>query len=460
MHGVTIFEFGAVVPMGSGRGAADLVEIPAVAYDWLERRSLQSMEAGDAAWLKVIQRQGRRAVQVTSFVGVINLPGGFHVEVLPKVGKSIAGGTVGARQLLIEMLRCLHTFRHVRTDRAKLAATQMPLMEVFIAEFLQAVERVVKRGLRSAYVAKCGQMPALRGKLLMAEHLRTNFVRRDRFFTEHDEFTMDRPENRLLHAAVLRASALAATQVNQRLACELRLAFVDVAVPTDVTLDFTRIHLDRGMGQYAEALAWARLLLEGDSPLTSSGKNDAPSLLFPMEALFEAFVAKHLARQLASHLSLKTQARSQHLVTHMDKRWFQLRPDLLVRDGDHNVLALDTKWKLLDSKKDSGREKYGLTQSDFYQMLAYGQGYLDGRGDLVLIYPRTTALDQSLPVFEFQSRPGLRLWVVPFCLASRTLLVPAQAPFIGAFTRPIASSRETSALPASQESKVPNKCGR
>lgn len=71
-----------------------------------------------------------------------------QIEVLPKVGKAIGGGDKEARQLLIEMLRCLGGFRHVQTDSAKLAATRMPLLEVFIGEFLRAVEHVVKRGLR------------------------------------------------------------------------------------------------------------------------------------------------------------------------------------------------------------------------------------------------------------------------------------------------------------------------
>jgi 5-methylcytosine-specific restriction enzyme subunit McrC len=53
--------------------------------------------------------------------------------------------------------------------------------------------------------------------------------------------------------------------------------------------------LDRGMGYYADAfdaLAWARLILDEESPLTGTGDHSAPSLLFPMEAVFEAFVAK------------------------------------------------------------------------------------------------------------------------------------------------------------------------
>lgn len=69
-------------------------------------------------------------------------------------------------------------------------------------------------------------------------------------------------------------------------------------------------------------------------------------------------------------------------------------------------------------------------------MQAYGQSYLDGQGDVVLIYPKTADFDQPLPVFEFPRFPhseGLRLWVLPFCLASRKLLVPHGARFAAMF---------------------------
>ena len=179
------------------------------------------------------------------------------------------------------------------------------------------------------------------------------------------------------------------------------------------------------MEHYADGLAWARLILEEASPLTGVGGHRAPSLLFPMEAVFEAYVAKHLARQLERSFTLKTQARSFSLVRHQGQDWFRLKPDLLVRESAANRLVLDTKWKLLDSTKANGSEKYGLSQADFYQLQAYGQSYLDGQGDVVLIYPKTDAFSQPLPVFQFPKSRGLRLWVLPFCLRDKRLLLPS-----------------------------------
>lgn len=426
MNGLTIYEFDVLAAAGADFSGIDGVHlVPANVFNWLEGQCLRAADAGDAAWLRWTQRRGRRVIQVTSFVGVIRAPDGYQIEVLPKVGKAIGGGAIEARQLLIEMLRCLHGFRHVLTDSAKLSATRIPLLEIFISEFLRTVEHIVKRGLHSDYRQRQNNLFALRGKLLMSPHLQQNLFRADRFFTEHDEFSMDRPENRLLHAALRRALVLTASQANQQLARELDFVFADVPLSTQIHKDFQHVRLDRGMGYYTNALAWAWLIMNEESPLTGSGRHESPSLLFPMEAVFEAYVAKHLPRQLTKSLTLKTQARRHHLVRHREQNWFQLKPDLLIRDSDRDLLVLDTKWKLLDGLKANGTDKYGSSQSDFYQLQAYGLSYLDGTGDVVLIYPKTDAFADPLPVFDFPKTSGMRLWVLPFCLKERRLKVPS-----------------------------------
>ena len=132
MSGITIYEFDALISAGSGSSrVGGLHVIPANVFGWLELQCLRPPEAGDLGWLRLTQRYGRRAVQVTSFVGVIRAPSGFQIEVLPKVGKAIGGAANEARQLLIEMLRCLYGFRHIKTDSASLVATRMPLLSFY-----------------------------------------------------------------------------------------------------------------------------------------------------------------------------------------------------------------------------------------------------------------------------------------------------------------------------------------
>lgn len=441
MTSIQIFEFDTLVPKADG---ANGNTVPAKVFAWLEEQCL-TPDVQAPVWMKLTSRRGRRAIQLTNYVGVLCAPCGYQIEILPKIGRDTS--VKKARSNLIEMLKCLRGFRHIKTSDADLQKHQMPLLEVFLQQFLGSVRDVVKRGVRSDYSTRQANLSSLRGKLLLAPHLSQNVVRRDRFFTEYDEFIQDRAENRLIHTALRKALGMCKAPANQRLARELSFVFAEVPMCTDIVQDLKRIRLDRGMAYYEPALAWARLILQGDSPVTGAGKHNAPSMLFPMEAVFEAYVAKHLGAQVRQGFNLRTQTSKHHLVSHKQQDWFRLKPDLLIEQGVQTCMVLDTKWKLLDSAKGNSSEKYQLSQSDFYQLHAYAHIYLKSLGSVVLIYPWTESFTQALPVFEFSSSKDLKLWVVPFCFESRKLLLPEISPLgwclYGSETREIVEGEST-----------------
>ncbi len=417
---ITVFEFGYV--SSDADHANKKNSVPRRVFEWLEDECARNnRDSEEPPWLRTIYKEGKRAVQFTNFVGVVREPKtGFQIEILPKTGK-IGGSEEDARKLLIGMLQCLYNFRHIPLQNAGLHVAKMPLVEIFIRSFLEATDSVVKRGLRRDYVAEQDNVFALRGKLLMAQHLRENLIRKDRFFTEHDELTPNRSENRLLHTALKRVSAIARSSDNQRLARELRFVFDEVPESVDIAQDIKRIRVDRGMNYYEPALAWAKLLLNYLSPTATTGQQNAPSLLFPMNALFEACVEKHLPSQLKPEYSLKRQPSSEYLVEHRQRKMFRLKPDLLIQNGSTTCVVLDAKWKLIDQGKLDN--KYDLSQSDFYQLFAYGKYYLNqGADTVVLIYPRTDKF--SLPLDVFAYTVDLKLWVLPFCCVCKQLLLP------------------------------------
>lgn len=90
----------------------------------------------------------------------------------------------------------------------------------------------MKRGLRRDYVSEQSNLFALRGKLLVSQQLRQNLQRPDRFFTDHDDFSPNRPENRLLHAALRKVLSATVSELIQRLARELVFVFADVPPST------------------------------------------------------------------------------------------------------------------------------------------------------------------------------------------------------------------------------------
>ncbi len=418
--------------------------VPPRVHDWLVNEALRGEdERGERreTGLKLTSHEGHPAVKLTSMVGVLRAEDGFTIEILPKVGRravhtpaSIEDATTTeseessamfARQVLWRMLQCLGPFAHARATSAELAVARMPLWEIFVAELLASVERVVQRGLRRQYNGLEDNLPVLRGRLLVAEHLRHNLVRRDRFYTAFDEFTLNRAENRVLHAALQMVLRTSTDSENVRTSRRLCALFHDIPLSRNVEADLAAHTRERGSHVYDEPLGWAGLLLTGFSPLTTAGHQLAPSLLFPMEKVFEAYVSKHLPAQLKPGYTLHAQVQAHHLITHEGNQWFSMRPDLLAKREGTNRMVLDAKWKLLDGSSAGRANRYGISQADLYQMQAYALAYLPDGGDLALVYPRTSAFRAALPVFQFNTPSRHCLWVLPFDLQERELVLPS-----------------------------------
>ena len=98
---------------------------------------------------------------------------------------------------------------------------------------------------------------------------------------------------------------------------------------------------------------------------------------------------------------------------------FQLEPDLIVETSGQRFV-LDTKWKRANESKEGG---FGVSQSDMYQLFAYGHRYLGGVGEVFLIYPRSSEFGAAVGPFEFST--GMRCWAIPFDLEADKLLLPA-----------------------------------
>lgn len=80
----------------------------------------------------------------------------------------------------------------------------------------------------------------------------------------------------------------------------------------------------------------------------------APSLafaiLFPMEEVFEAYIA-HMMKKSIPDANVSAQDKKYSLFdrTNETKAGYRLRPDLVVRFEDNRTTIADTKWKVLDS---------------------------------------------------------------------------------------------------------------
>ena len=113
--------------------------------------------------------------------------------------------------------------------------------------------------------------------------------------------------------------------------------------------------------------------------------------MFPMETLFERYVAVQLKKFLpAEDFSISIQDATQYLFTQPNKK-FILRPDIVItRKHDNAIFICDTKWKLLSSQK----VNWGISQADMYQMYAYQKKY--NAKNITMLYPMTEKVSQKI----------------------------------------------------------------
>ncbi|MCY7295508.1 McrC family protein [Alteromonas sp. a30] len=397
------------------------------AFEYLKKRCLS--EQSESRFLQLRLSRGMEMLQVQNYAGVVLCPDATQIEILPKVARHNAqeDASVLARKSLLKMLQSLKQFRHIKTNSANINQQKMPLLEIFISQFLNSVKELVKKGIKHDYQRQQSNNTFLKGKLLHAKQLKHNFIHRYKFYVEFNNYVADRVENKLLHSALKTVASYTRLNSNKRLVHELLFAFDGIELSQDYQQDFDAITPQRGMQHYQVPLSWAKLILFGFSPQTMLGEHHAFSLLFPMEAIFESFVAQHLKQILPKTLTLSTQVQKHHLVSFDGQGYFRLKPDLYLTGLESSLennpenglkndkVILDTKWKLINSDKTSRKGKFGLAQSDFYQMLGYGYKYLNGVGKMVLIYPKTSQFDAPLiHDFYYDEARQLSLKVVPF----------------------------------------------
>ena len=138
---------------------------------------------------------------------------------------------------------------------------------------------------------------------------------------------------------------------------------------------------------------------------TFSGKSPAKALLFPMEKVFEAYVAKNIKKVFGEvGWEVSIQDRGCYLFDEPRKQ-FALRPDIVVDCGDGKKIIMDTKWKCLHN---NSRANYGISQSDMYQMYAYAKKY--STSDVWLLYPVNNEM-RNCDRILFRSDDGVRVGV-------------------------------------------------
>ena len=333
-------------------------------------------------------------VTVKNYVGLIQLEKGFQIQILPKIRLDDADvdGDRRTKRIFIKMLRSMKDFPCKVFSDASLNVDRMNLYEIFINMYLQEARQLVKHGIRSSYVRQEENLKYYKGKLLINSHIKENLAHKERFYVSFDEFHPNRPENRLIKSTLIKLQKKTSSMENSKEIRQLLTAFEMVETSVNYEKDFSKVTINRNTKDYEMLMQWSKVFLLGKSFSSFSGGITSRALLFPMEKVYESYVAQEVKKKFMPDGWSVSSQDGGHYLFDRPRNQFALRPDIVMRRGNKTII-LDTKWKNLF---DNERKNYGISQADMYQMYAYSKKY--NTPEIWLLYPQNDEMNEHSPI--------------------------------------------------------------
>lgn len=324
-----------------------------------------------------------KGVKFRNYVGVLCV-NDLTVEVLPKTDRDTKNESYWRDKLLLMLSEVYKLDVKSPSDAHQNINTNSPILDVFIKRFLDEVDSILNRGLVKCYHKEEDNRKELKGKLLWGEHLRRNFIHKERFYVRYTTYDYEHVMNCLLRQALEVAATVSQNTHIRGRAVSTLFNFPELKeVPVSSQL-FDNLVFDRKTEDYRMAIKLAKLLLLNTVPNRVGNGDRVLALMFDMNKLWEEYVYVMLRRHLRGYVVRAQEVK--HFWEQDNGTYKNIKPDLVVWDEDNNVVAiLDTKWKCPDKTPSDG---------DLHQMFVYSKMFSTDK--VALVYPSAS---DTLPIY-------------------------------------------------------------
>lgn len=216
----------------------------------------------------------------------------------------------------------------------------------------------------------------------MTNHIKYNFIE-NKFFMNFDEFSVNSLENCLIKLALEKIKNISANMQNVTKIHQLLVYFEDIEssgmIPAHL---FRKLLFDRKNSFYKKSLDFAKFFLLDESPYSVfyNDEKEITGLFFPMETIYESYIATELKEVIDNKFSIKIQDSSYRVFNKCEVgknevkkniTCFKLKPDIVL-ENENEIIILDTKWKELKNPEEKeGTYNFGISKEDIYQMITY-----------------------------------------------------------------------------------------
>ncbi|NLI65096.1 MAG: hypothetical protein GX367_10225, partial [Bacteroidales bacterium] len=249
------------------------------------------------------------------------------------------------------------------------------LAELLIAIYTRYVDNAVKTRPFYQYEEREETGSTIRGRIDVADYYCNKMPQAEyhRMNYRFSEFVHDNLLNRIIKCVCKYIYSITNQESIKNI---LRKLFIKLGNISDVNckpFECDLIHLNRLNNDYEIILRLSKIFLYNKQGSNTQGSYGSFCFLFPSEMLFEGFVAGFMREHLKDKASITAQSSKFSLadiaINGENKgKAFNIKPDILI-EHQENIYIADTKYKLINLDNNDNN-KYGISQSDMYQMVS------------------------------------------------------------------------------------------
>ncbi len=327
-----------------------------------------------------------RKVKFNQYVGVLRV-GDLTIEVLPKTDKHEADESVW-QKILLQMLLISLQVEAKTTTTADISVRKHSVLDTYMLQFIQEAESVIHKGLVKKYRTETSNQKALKGKLLIHQHISENLVHAEQFFVAHTVYDRNNTFNYIIQETLKCIADISLSMDLKKQAQALLLYFPECEGNSINELLFEKLQFDRKTENYKRAIELARIILLNYHPDIKGGKNNILAIMFDMNYLWENFIYWSTKRAVRDKKDFEVKGQQKKLFWKPEYGYnLRLKPDIVLSQGNRNIV-IDTKWKY-QSKP---------SVEDVRQLYTYGHYFHSDSS--YLLYPDQTGEESRVLIKE------------------------------------------------------------
>lgn len=321
---------------------------------------------------------------VNHYVGFIS-KGTTRLQILPKVYEDAdlyeESEQKDSIKTIMNLLRYSDFNKVLELPDQSSFADNDDLLELFISIFANKVFQTYSRQMNREYIEITENSPFIKGRILFADNLKTNPVRKDLHIVNYESYEEDNLLNNIIKTTCLLLIKSTKNDINKKL-LNKALILLDDAKRVNLTNSlFGSIRFNQLNMPFKPVFDIAKMFFYNISPQSYVGDDSVFSFLVPLNELFEQYVFKLFELSYPSCI-VRYQDQRKFIFGDAIKSSKTIRPDIVIYKDNYPIFIVDAKYKNPQFENDYFTN---ISQSDIYQLFAYSKAY--GANKVAIVYP-------------------------------------------------------------------------